>query len=34
MTPEQVLQYRSLIKRVITSMGMYSQEAEDLVLGT
>ena len=34
MTPEQTQQYRSLIKRVITRMGMYSEEAEDLVLGT
>tara|TARA_Y100001937_G_scaffold10884_1_gene13216 strand:- start:1531 stop:2022 length:492 start_codon:yes stop_codon:yes gene_type:complete len=34
MTPEQVQQYRSLIKRVITRMGMYSTKAEDLVLGT
>ena len=34
MTPEQIQQYRSLIKRVITRMGMYSEKAEDLVLGT
>ena len=34
MIPEQTQQYRSLIKRVITRMGMYSEEAEDLVLGT
>ena len=34
MSPEQVQQYRSLIKRVITKMGMYSNEAEDLILGT
>ena len=34
MIPEQTQQYRSLIKRVITKMGMYSKEAEDLILGT
>ena len=34
MTPEQTRQYRSMIKRVITRMGMYSQTVEDLMLGT
>ena len=34
MTPEQTRQYRSMIKRVITRMGMYSQAVEDLMLGT
>ena len=34
MSPEQVQQYRSLIKKVITTMGMYSKEAEDLILGS
>ena len=34
MTPEQTRQYRSMIKRVITRMGMYSKQVEDLMLGT
>ena len=34
MNKEQQKQYRSIIQRVITTMGMYSKEAEDLIFGT